>query len=152
MQATEEALMWLGVARLAAGTLKPVASLDKAAQIESRSDLDILYHAARRTCWCRKTATRDVQGGPNSVERVHQALAQSFVEADRLRGRRSQCRSALNMRPLEPGLHEELADIYWSQNQSRRRSRVSRGVEGRPGEHFIEYSSARSVSSGLSLK
>ena len=53
---------------------------------------------------------------PNSW-RVHQALAQSFVEADRLEDAVHECQNALNLRPQEPGLHEELADIYWNQNQ-----------------------------------
>ena len=39
------------------------------------------------------------------------------MEADRLEDAARECQTALNIRPLEPGLHEELADIYWKQNQ-----------------------------------
>jgi tetratricopeptide (TPR) repeat protein len=53
---------------------------------------------------------------PNSW-RIHQVLAQSFVEADRLDEAVNECRQAIQLKQGEPGLHEELADIYMKQNQ-----------------------------------
>lgn len=112
-----KALMWLGVAQLAAGDAESAAtSLDKAAQL-SPGDVDILYHRGRAHMLVSKDSYEQMyKADPNSW-RVHQALAQSFVEADRLEDAVHECQAALKLRPLEPGLHEELADIYWKQNQ-----------------------------------
>jgi tetratricopeptide (TPR) repeat protein len=112
-----KALMWLGVAQLAAGdNAAAAASLDKAAQLNP-SDVDILYHRGRAHMLVSKQSYEEMyKADPNSW-RVHQALAQSFVEADRLEDAVHECQNALNLRPQEPGLHEELADIYWNQNQ-----------------------------------
>jgi tetratricopeptide (TPR) repeat protein len=112
-----KALMWLGVAQLAAGdNAAAAASLDKAAQLDP-SDVDILYHRGRAHMLVSKQSYEEMfKADPNSW-RVHQALAQSFVEADRLEDAVHECQNALNLRPQEPGLHEELADIYWNQNQ-----------------------------------
>jgi tetratricopeptide (TPR) repeat protein len=115
--ANAKALMWLGVAQLAAGDADAaVASLDKAAQLNP-GDVDILYHRGRAHMLVSKESYEQMyKADPNSW-RVHQALAQSFVEADRLDDAVHECQNALNLRPQEPGLHEELADIYWNQNQ-----------------------------------
>ena len=112
-----KALMWLGVAQLAAGDAEAaVTFLDKAAQLDP-SDVDILYHRGRAHMLVSKESYEQMyKADPNSW-RVHQALAQSFVEADKLEDAAHECQTALNLRPSEPGLHEELADIYWSQNQ-----------------------------------
>ena len=112
-----KALMWLGVAQLAAGdNAAAAASLDKAAQLNP-DDVDILYHRGRAHMLVSKDSYEEMyKADPNSW-RVHQALAQSFVEADRLEDAVHECQNALNLRPQEPGLHEELADIYWNQNQ-----------------------------------
>jgi tetratricopeptide (TPR) repeat protein len=81
------------------------------------SDVDILYHRGRAHMLVSKQSYEEMyKADPNSW-RVHQALAQSFVEADRLEDAVHECQNALNLRPQEPGLHEELADIYWNQNQ-----------------------------------
>lgn len=112
-----KAFMWLGVAQLAAGDDPAAAlTLDKAAQLNPK-DVDILYHRGRAHMLVSKESYEQMyQAGPNSW-RVHQALAQSFVEADKLEDAAHECQTALNMQPDEPGLHEELADIYWKQNQ-----------------------------------
>ena len=109
--------MWLGVAQLAAGDADAAStSLDKAAQL-SPNDVDILYHRGRAHMLVSKDSYEQMyKADPNSW-RVHEALAQSFVEADRLDDAVQECRNALNLHPSEPGLHEELADIYWKQNQ-----------------------------------
>jgi predicted Zn-dependent protease len=49
--------------------------------------------------------------------RVHQVLAQSFVESDRLDDAIKECQEAIRLKPDEQGLHETLADVYWKQNQ-----------------------------------
>jgi tetratricopeptide (TPR) repeat protein len=112
-----KAFMWLGVAQLAAGDAEAASeSLDKAAQL-SPGDVDILYHRGRAHMLVSKNSYEQMyKADPNSW-RVHEALAQSFVEADKLEDAAHECQSALNLRPGEPGLHEELADIYWKQNQ-----------------------------------
>jgi len=109
--------MWLGVAQLAQGDAEGAsASLDRAAQL-SPDDVDILYHRGRAHMLVSKESYEQMyKADPNSW-RVHEALAQSFVEADRLEDAIQECQNALNLRPSEPGLHEELADIYWKQNQ-----------------------------------
>ncbi|MGO9086107.1 MAG: tetratricopeptide repeat protein [Candidatus Sulfotelmatobacter sp.] len=112
-----KALMWLGVAQLAAGDAAgAAASLDKAAHLNP-GDVDILYHRGRAHMLVSKDSYEEMyKADPNSW-RVHQALAQSFVEADRLEDAVHECQAALSLRPQEPGLHEELADIHWNQNQ-----------------------------------
>jgi tetratricopeptide (TPR) repeat protein len=111
------ALMWLGVAQLGAGdAMAATVALDKAAQL-SPGDVDILYHRGRAHMLVSKESYEQMyKSDPNSW-RVHQALAQSFVEADRLEDAANECQVALRLRPAEPGLHEELGDIYWKQNQ-----------------------------------
>ena len=112
-----KAFMWLGVAQLAAGDPGAASlSLDKAAQL-SPDDVDILYHRGRAHMLVSKESYEQMYKADANSWRVHQALAQSFVEADKLEDAAHECQNALNMRPNEPGLHEELADIYWKQNQ-----------------------------------
>lgn len=109
--------MWLGVAQLAAGDAEGASSsLDKAAQLNP-NDVDILYHRGRAHMLVSKDSYEQMYRADPSSWRVHQALAQSYVEQDRLEDAVQECRNALEMRPSEPGLHEELADIYWKQNQ-----------------------------------
>lgn len=112
-----KAFMWLGVAHLAAGDAGAASiALDKATQL-SPNDVDILYHRGRAHMLVSKESYEQMyRADPNSW-RVHQALAQSFAEADKLDDAAHECQNALSMRPNEPGLHEELADIYWKQNQ-----------------------------------
>jgi len=112
-----KAFMWLGVAELGAGDPSSASTaLDKADQL-SPSDVDILYHRGRAHMLVSKESYEEMyQADPNSW-RVHQALAQSYVEADRLEDAVTECQVALRQRPMEPGLHEELGDIYWKQNQ-----------------------------------
>jgi tetratricopeptide (TPR) repeat protein len=112
-----QALMWLGVVQLGAGDAEAASNtLDQAAKL-SPGDVDILYHRGRAHMLVSKESyERMYKANPESW-RVHQALAQSFVEADRLEDGAKECEIALQLRPSEPGLHEELGDIYWKQNQ-----------------------------------
>ncbi len=112
-----EAFMWLGVSQLAKGdAFSASASLDKASQLKP-GDVDILYHRGRAHMLVSKASYEEMyKADPNSW-RVHQVLSQSFAEADRLDDAIAECRLAIDAKPTEPGLHEELADLYWRQNQ-----------------------------------
>jgi superkiller protein 3 len=115
--ANAKALMWLGVTQLGAGDSAAASvALDKAAQL-SPGDVDILYHRGRAHMLVSKESYEQMYKADPDSWRVHQALAQSFVEADRLEDAANECQVALRLRPSEPGLHEELGDIYWKQNQ-----------------------------------
>jgi len=112
-----KALMWLGVAQLGAGDAGSAsATLDKAAQL-SPSDVDILYHRGRAHMLVSKESYEQMYRAAPESWRVHQVLAQSYVEADRLEDAAKECEIALSQQPKEPGLHEELGDIYQKQNQ-----------------------------------
>ena len=109
--------MWLGVTQLAAGDAASASvSLDKAAAL-SPNDVDILYHRGRAHMLVSKQSYEQLyKADPNSW-RVHEVLAQSFVEQDRFEEAVKEGQTAISMMPQEPGLHEELADIYQRQNQ-----------------------------------
>jgi tetratricopeptide (TPR) repeat protein len=114
---SSKAFMWLGVTQLASGDdVAATNSLDKAAALNP-DDVDILYHRGRAHMLVSKESyERMYKVDPNSW-RIHQVLAQSFVEADRLDEAANECRQAIQLKEGEPGLHEELADIYLKQNQ-----------------------------------
>jgi tetratricopeptide (TPR) repeat protein len=108
--------MWLGVAQLAAGdTAAASVSLDKAAAL-SPNDVDILYHRGRAHMLVSKESYEKMYKAAPDSWRVHQVLAQSFVEQNRLEEAVKECQIAIAARPREPGLHEQLADIYWQEN------------------------------------
>lgn len=111
-----EVLMWLGVAQLAAGdTSFAVSSLEKASKLNPK-DLDILYHLGQAYMDLSKQSyERMYQADPKSW-RVHEVLAESFEQADRLDDAIKECQDALKIRPHEPGLHQLLGEIYWKQN------------------------------------
>ena len=112
-----QAFMWLGVAELAKGdAFAASAALDKAAELKPH-DVDILYHRGRAHMLVSKASYEDMyKADPNSW-RVHQVLSQSYADADRVDDAIAECQLAVNDRPNEPGLHEELGDLYWRQNQ-----------------------------------
>src|ERR1700677_4300400 len=112
-----QAFMWLGVVQLGAGDAEAASiSLDEAARLNP-GDVDILYHRGRAHMLVSKESYEQMYKADPQSWRVHQALAQSFVEADRLEDAAKECEIALQLRPHELGLHEELGDIYWKQNQ-----------------------------------
>ena len=112
-----QAWMWLGVVQLGEGDANAAsATLDEAAKI-SPHDVDILYHRGRAHMLVSKESYEQMYKADPQSWRVHQALGQSFVEADRMEDAVAECQVALRLRPNEPGLHEELGDIYWKQNQ-----------------------------------
>ena len=114
---SSKAFMWLGVAQLAAGdNTAATVSLDKAATL-SPNDVDILYHRGRAHMLVSKESYERMYKADPGSWRVHQVLAQSFVEADRLNEAVNECQQAIRLKKDEPGLHEELANIYMKQNQ-----------------------------------
>ncbi len=109
--------MWLGVAQLGAGdAAAATVSLDHAAAL-SPDDVDILYHRGRAHMLVSKESYEQMYKADPTSWRVHQVLAQSFVEQDRFDEAVNECQKAIAAMPREPGLHEELADVYWKQNQ-----------------------------------
>jgi tetratricopeptide (TPR) repeat protein len=111
-----DALMWLGIVRLAAGSsVDAVAILEKAAHMRPK-DVDVLYHLGRAyMVRSKETYERMYVADPKSW-RVHQVLAQSFADADRLDDAVKECQEAIRLKPNEPGLHQQLGDIYDRQN------------------------------------
>lgn len=110
------ALMWAGIVELAEEKpAEAVGDLDKAAQLNPK-DMDILYHQGRaHMLLSRDIYERMFNLDPNSW-RVHQVLAESFKQADRLEDAIREAQEAIRLKPDEPGLHEQLADIFWKQN------------------------------------
>ena len=111
-----DALMWLGVVKTAVG--KPseaVTYLQKASQLRPK-DIDILYHLGRAHMLLSKEIYERMFEVDQHSWRVHQVLANSFSEADRLDDAVKECQEAIRLKPDEPGLHQQLADIYWIQN------------------------------------
>jgi tetratricopeptide (TPR) repeat protein len=111
------AMMWLGVVQLAQGDARDAsATLDKAAELKP-NDVDILYHRGRAHMLLSKDSYEQMfHADPNSW-RVHEVLAQSYLEADRYDDAIAEFRLAITQRPEEPGLHEELGDAYWKHVQ-----------------------------------
>src|SRR5258708_1169653 len=112
-----QAFMWLGVALLAKGDAAAASSaLDKASQLKP-DDVDILYHRGHAHMLVSKASYEHMYKLAPDSWRVHQVLSQSFAEADRLDDAIAEGQLALKLKPNEPGLHEELGDLYWRQNQ-----------------------------------
>ena len=112
-----QAFMWLGVAELAKGdAFAASAALDKAAELKPH-DVDILYHRGRAHMLVSKASYEEMYKTDPDSWRVHQVLSQSYADADRVDDAIAECQLAVNARLNEPGLHEELGDLYWRQNQ-----------------------------------
>ena len=106
------AWMWLGVAQLAAEHPEDAtAALDHASQL-APDNVDILYHRGRaHLLVSKKSYERMFKVDPDSW-RVHQVLAQAFVESDRNMDAISEYEAAIQLAPGQPGLHEELGTAY----------------------------------------
>jgi tetratricopeptide (TPR) repeat protein len=108
--------MWRGVVQLAAGKIADaVTSLDKAAELRP-NDVDILYHRGRAHMLVSKESYEQMYAADPKSWRVHQVLAQSYVEADRLDDAIVECQQAIQLKPGEAGLHEALAEVYFKKN------------------------------------
>ncbi len=115
--ANSEVQMWLGISALASGDASTaVASLEAASKLRP-ANVDVLYHLGRAYMQMSKeTYERMYQTDPKSW-RVHQVLAESFLQADRMEEAEKECRLAIEAKPDEPGLHQQLGDIFWKQNR-----------------------------------
>lgn len=112
-----DALMWLGVVELVGNDVEnAVANLDKAARL-APDNVDILYHRGRAHMLLSKKSYEHMYEVDPQSWRIHQVLAQSFVEQERFEEAVRECQLAIQSQPGEPGLHEQLGDIYWKQNQ-----------------------------------
>ncbi len=111
-----EAVMWLGMAQLGNGDSGlAVQSLEKASKLKP-NDVDIFYHLGKAYMQLSKqTYERMYQADPNSW-RIHQVLADSFEQADRLDDAAKESKLALSLKPSEPGLHQQLGEIYQAGN------------------------------------
>ncbi len=107
-----DAWMWLGVVELARDhPAAAVISLDKAAALRPK-DVDILYHRGRAHMLVSVQDYQDMYEAAPDSWRVHQVLAQSYVEAGRFDDAVLECQKAIQLKPEEQGLHEALADVY----------------------------------------
>lgn len=111
-----DGFMWLGLSEFADNDVpSAIADLEKASKLKP-NDVDILYHLGRAYMQLSKdTYERMYQIDPKSW-RVHQVLAESFKEADRLDDAVKECQIALSIKPAEAGLHQLLGEIYQAQN------------------------------------
>jgi len=111
------AFMWLGVAQLAKGdATSATTSLDRANKLKP-DDVDILYHRGRAHMLVSKASYEQLYKVSPDSWRVHQVLAQSFAEADRLDDAIAEAQLAIKLKSDEPGLHEELGNLYWQLNK-----------------------------------
>ena len=112
-----KAWMWLGVDQLAEGhSIDAAASLDTAARL-APDDADILYHRGRAHSLVSQDSYQKMFKLDPDSYRVHQVLAQADAEADRTTEAISEYHLALQRAPREPGLHEALGDLYWTDNK-----------------------------------
>jgi tetratricopeptide (TPR) repeat protein len=110
-------LMWLGVVQLADGKpAQAAADLDQASRLDPKN-VDILYHQGRaHMLVSREIYERMYRTDPNSW-RVHEVLAEAYNQSDRWGDAVKELEEALRLKPEEPGLHQQLGDIYWKQNR-----------------------------------
>ena len=109
-----KAWMWLGVNELAeAHPSDAAASLDVAARL-SPDDVDVLYHRGRAHSLVSQDSYQKMFKLDPESFRVHQVLAQADAEADRTAEAIAEYQLALQRAPREPGLHEALGDLYWT--------------------------------------
>ena len=109
-----KAYMWLGVSRLAEDRPEAaIAPLDKAHEV-APADVDTLYHRGRAYFLVAKDSYAAMfKADPDSF-RVHQVLAESAAESYRAEEAIAQYETAIKLAPRQPGLHESLADQYWT--------------------------------------
>jgi tetratricopeptide (TPR) repeat protein len=107
------AWMWLGIVELAEDAPDlAVASLDKAAQLDP-NNMDILYHRGRAHLLVSKESYSAMFKLDPDSWRLHEVVGQADAEASRTDNAINEFTIAVRGAPHEPGLHEELGDMYW---------------------------------------
>lgn len=108
------AWMWLGIVDLAQNQPEAAASaLDKAAALDP-TNTDILYHRGRAHLLVSKESYSAMFKLAPDSWRVHEVLGQADAEAFRSDDAINEFQLALRAAPVEPGLHEELGDAFWT--------------------------------------
>jgi tetratricopeptide (TPR) repeat protein len=106
--------MWLGIVELAQNRPEAASSaLDKAAALDP-INADILYHRGRAHLLVSKASYSAMFNLSPDSWRVHEVLAQADAEAFRTEDAINEFQLALRAAPNEPGLHEELGDVFWT--------------------------------------
>jgi tetratricopeptide (TPR) repeat protein len=106
--------MWLGVVELARDHADAAAAaLDKAAALDP-TNLDILYHRGRAHLLISKESYSTMFKLSPDASRVHEVLGQADAEAYRADNAIAEFQLAIRAAPREPGLSEELGDVYWT--------------------------------------
>ncbi|MGP8185516.1 MAG: tetratricopeptide repeat protein [Terracidiphilus sp.] len=108
-----KAFMWLGVCRLAENDPQAaIAPLDKAYELDPK-DVDILYHRGRAYLLVANASYEAMYNLNHDSARVHQVLGEAYAQAHRNEEAIYEFKSAVQMAPTQPGLHEELGDQDW---------------------------------------
>ncbi|MEW5978305.1 MAG: tetratricopeptide repeat protein [Acidobacteriota bacterium] len=106
-----EAFYWLGLTEAQTGNLQNAASsLEQAAQLRPK-DEDTLFQLQQvyQQLW-KSTYDRLVGANPDSF-RIHQILAEGYLQADRLEDAKREYQAVLKANPTTKGVHEPLGDI-----------------------------------------
>ena len=110
-----EPVYWLGLAQAAQGDFRAAAdSLESAAELRPR-DEDALYQLEEVYLQLWKTTyERMVAANPDSI-RIHQVLAEGYVQSNRLDDAKVEYEMVLRANPQITGVHGALGDIARSQ-------------------------------------
>ena len=110
--------MWLGVVELAREHADAAAvALDKAVALDP-TNLDILYHRGRAHLLISKQSYSTMFKLSPDSSRVHEVLGQADAEAYRENDAIGEFQLAIRAASHEPGLNEELGDVYWTAESS----------------------------------
>ncbi len=112
-----ESLYWLGLAQAGSGNLRSAAeSLEEETRLRPKDD-DGLYQLQEvyLQLW-KATYERLVAANPDSV-RIHQVLAEGYVQSNRLDDAKREYNLVLKSAPRLTGIHEALGDIARQQQQ-----------------------------------
>ena len=112
-----EPVYWLGLTQAAQGDFRAAAdSLEAAAKLRP-SDEDALYQLQEVYLQLWKTTyERLVAANPDSI-RIHQVMAEGYVQSNRLDDAKAEYEKVLRANPRITGVHEALGDI--ARNQRR---------------------------------
>lgn len=111
------AWMWLGIVSLAQDRPEDATdALDKAAKLKP-GDQDILYHRGRAHLLVSKDSYAEMFKVDSKSWLVHRVLGQADSEAERHTDAIGEFEAAIQLAPMQPGLHEELGSEYRAVNK-----------------------------------